>query len=276
MRSWLITLFYERTDWKDVLEDFFKKSKADYACGQLERCETSGRRHIQAFLYVSKRISLSQLRKINPNAHYEKVTVEREDVIAYCGKEETKIEGPFEFGVKPKFGQKAKALCSVERRKENNMKIIENGPMWAVENGYCDLLYLDKCMKNLNMYKLIKEQKKDSDGVRGVWIYGRPGVGKTHYARTNYPDAFIKAQNKWWDGYQGEKYVILDDYDCKELAHYLKIWLDKWSCTGEIKGGIVPLVYDKFIITSNYLPEDLFTCPVLIEAISRRIIIINL
>lgn len=56
-------------------------------------------------------------------------------------------------------------------------------------------------------------EPKDQATVRGVWYTGPPGVGKTHLARTTYPGAFIKSQNKWWDGYLDQKYVILDDFD---------------------------------------------------------------
>ena len=36
---------------------------------------------------------------------------------------------------------------------------------------------------------------------------------------------FVKAQNKWFDGYDGESNILLDDYDCgTALGHLLKIW----------------------------------------------------
>lgn len=70
----------------------------------------------------------------------------------------------------------------------------------------------------------------------------------------------------------GQKIVILDDLDSDCLSHYLKIWADKWSCTGEIKGGTVQLRHTHFVVTSNYSIEELFANKgsTLIEAIKRR------
>lgn len=112
------------------------------------------------------------------------------------------------------------------------------------------------------------------EGLRGQWYWGPPGCGKSFKAYTEYPTAFRKAQNKWWDGYVGQSVVILDDLDLlggQTLGHYLKIWADRYPCTGEIKGGTINLRHDVFLVTSNYLPEDLWPGDLqLVEAIRRR------
>ena len=55
------------------------------------------------------------------------------------------------------------------------------------------------------------------------------------------------------------------------LGHYLKIWADKYACTGEIKGGVVKLCHTTFIVTSNYSIEAMWKDdPVMAAAIKRR------
>lgn len=66
------------------------------------------------------------------------------------------------------------------------------------------------------------------------------------------------------------------DSDC--LSHYLKIWSDKWGCTGETKGGTVQLRHSKLVVTSNYSIEQLFVkFPYeTVQAISRRFEVIEM
>lgn len=115
---------------------------------------------------------------------------------------------------------------------------------------------------------------KDGDTPRGIWLFGKAGAGKSYYARHHWTEPyFIKPQSKWWCNYRGEPTVILDDLDkggaC--LSHYIKIWADQYATKGEIKGASVSLNYQRFIVTSQYLPRDLWTGDEpLLEAIHRR------
>lgn len=44
----------------------------------------------------------------------------------------------------------------------------------------------------------------------------------------------------------------------KALVNHLKLWADPWyNQPGETKGGQVALVYDTFVVTSNYAIKDL-------------------
>lgn len=130
----------------------------------------------------------------------------------------------------------------------------------------------DRYVRALNSYMLAGRIAIETESTRGLWFYGPPGTGKSHAAR-QYENVYLKSQSKWWDGYSGEATVILDDLDSDCLAHYLKIWADKWSCTGETKGGTVPLQHTTFIVTSNYSIDDLFKDPEMRAAIARRFVV---
>lgn len=66
----------------------------------------------------------------------------------------------------------------------------------------------------------------------------------------------MKPLSKWWDGYNDNKIVLIDDLEIdsmKYLSHYLKLWGDPFgNLSGEIKGATINLNYECLYITSNY------------------------
>jgi len=97
-------------------------------------------------------------------------------------------------------------------------------------------------------------------GITVDWMHGLPGVGKSRRAHERLPDAYIKdPRTKWWNGYFGEKEVIIDDFGPQgiDINHLLR-WFDRYKCTVEYKGGMMPLMAETFIVTSNYHPREVF------------------
>ena len=65
----------------------------------------------------------------------------------YCGKEDTRIEGPLEYGVPP-------AALNVKGSKaERNKLLIEMGAEKAVEEGHIDIKDYGKVKSNIDLYK---------------------------------------------------------------------------------------------------------------------------
>lgn len=98
--NWLCTRNNPEVSCQEYLEAFYNKAKAHYVCGQLEKGE-EGTVYIQFFVNFKKPGQrCSYLSNVDKKAHYEKVKVNN-GADTYCMKEDTRVEGPFEFGTRP-------------------------------------------------------------------------------------------------------------------------------------------------------------------------------
>jgi len=122
--------------------------------------------------------------------------------------------------------------------------------------------------------------KRKSEGGTPVnyFIYGPTGTGKTFKAEgllnNNYYDKLL---NKWWEDYEGEENVLVDDIgpDCIGAQH-IKRWLDKKQFRAEAKFGSVFIRPKIIIFTSNYHPSEIWPKTQDYEAIMDRCQVIHL
>lgn len=202
---------------------------------------------------------------IGSRAHLEAAKGTPQQNREYCSKED---EHPIVLGTMP---QSQPDICAKARRVKRNKMLLEMSMKDMVDSGEVSVLSLPLIERSRNIYGRLGEPLI-TPSVRGIWIYGPPGTGKTHFVAEKETSLFWKPQNKWWDGYQGEEAVLLDDLDSPCLGHHLKRWMDRYACTGEVKGGKVALQHRRFYVTSNKLPKDLWPDDKMMqEAIMRRV-----
>nr|ACC78709.1 replication protein [Gossypium darwinii symptomless alphasatellite] len=97
---WCFTIFFTSASPPDLVP-LFENTSVSYACWQEEESPTTRRRHLQGYLQLKTKKSLSAVKSLfgDLNPHLEKQRARRTDEARdYCMKEETRVSGPFEFG----------------------------------------------------------------------------------------------------------------------------------------------------------------------------------
>lgn len=109
------------------------------------------------------------------------------------------------------------------------------------------------------------------------WIYGPTGTGKSFAARKDNPGCYLKMNNKWWENYEGEAVVLIEDVGKTHewMGDFLKIWADKYTFRNELKHDSIVLRPQKIVVTSNYAIEELWPDPSIYEPLLRRFKVIH-
>ena len=131
-----------------------------------------------------------------------------------------------------------------------------------------------QAMRYAEMWLKYKEKPRE-DKTEVIWIYGPSGCGKSHLAfELAGEDYYVcNKDNKWWDGYDAHKCVIIDDMRGDFAKHHelLRIF-DKWQIRSEVKGGYRQLRAQRLIITTKKHPEEFFkNCDEDMTQVLRRI-----
>jgi len=238
--------------------------KAVYLVYGREIAPETGTPHLQGYVVLHKKLMLTAMKKLHATAHWEIAMGTHKQASDYCKKDKDFVE----HGELP-VERHVKGGAATKQRYANAIASAKKGDLDSIEP---DLL-----LKHYNTLKQIRADNMrampELPDCAGVWIYGPSGSGKSTYARTTYPDYYLKSLNKWFDGYSGQDNVILEDVDPdagKFLRHHLKLWCDKHDFICECKGSSMRIRPKKFIITSQYSIDDVFPDKETRDALNRR------
>lgn len=129
------------------------------------------------------------------------------------------------------------------------------------------MLLHDRAIKYARNLATEAQSDRQSLGhLRVIVSYGETGTGKTFsainfvardqaYYKLSAPS--LKGGKLWFDGYEGQKVLIMDDWDgqCCSAAT-MKNLLDVYKLQVEIKGGTAWACWHTVVITSNLHPRD--------------------
>lgn len=248
---WLFVLNNYTDDEVSALKGYFTQSCSYALFGQ--EVGANGTPHLQGYFILLSKCRLSSLKSsCNSRAHFEVARGSPQSNKLYCSKDGAVWEWGTCPGKPPKRSRDELAV-SFKLASETGRDALD---AWMVDNPGTNYFSGHILVRN----HLRSAQPVERPDIAVEWIWGAPGIGKSRLAHERFPRGFVKEpRTKWWTGYNLERDVIIDDFAPKgiDINHLLR-WFDRYRCTVETKGDIVPLHAVNFIVTSNFSPDECF------------------
>lgn len=243
VRNWVFT-------WNNYPEDWEKQLQAvphiKYYLGGEEVAPNTGTKHIQGWANFSEKMSLKML-KVLESVHWEAMKGEVGDSEAYCSKS---------GGVLHRWGK-------MPAGKGSRTDVAEIKELVKSGGNMRDVIEVATSYQSIRMAEMLLKYQRGRDWLPEVWwLWGKPGAGKSRKARELLSDSPVYVKNtgdKWWEGYDGEANVIIDDFrDSWWPLTYLLGLIDRYEFRVEYKGGSRQFLGKKIVITSVLMPDFIY------------------
>lgn len=256
-----------------LAELFEPDGRIQFAVWQLEAGER-GTQHLQGYLEAKDRIRFNQLRELlGGRVHLERRRGSQAQAIAYCKKEETRVDGPWEFGEPKRAGKRSDIHATMEAIAEGSSfdDLLDSADGNAI-----------KYSRGVQLAISRRDQKLRSESIRNLEVHvlwGDPGTGKTRsvYDEHGFQSVYTLTTSAngavWFDGYDGQEILLIDDFrGFIPFQFFLKI-LDIYPLRLDIKGSFTYAAWKKVYITSNHPVQDWYRSDAnhCIAALERRI-----
>ncbi len=221
-----------------------------YICYQLEVGSEGGVEHIQGWVVWDSPVRLRQCRNwLGGRGHVEVQRGSDDEAYDYVTKSETRISGPWERGTRPRGQGSRSDLSAIQT-------LILNG---GTDRQLGELYFASyiRYHRGIAAFRanLPLRRRVEPPIVNIFW--GTTGTGKTKKCYDDADDdAFWMMRGNWFDGYDSQKHVIIDDfYGWMPYSQLLRI-LDRYPIRVPVKGGSTPFIPEEIWITSNQDPRE--------------------
>lgn len=229
-------------------------------CKELSSTNTP---HLQGFITFSRNYSLKQLKKLFNDVHWEPALCK--DAMNYCIKGEIVIDSS-----NNKQGNRTDLTTITD--------MIKNGCSMREVAQEHPTTYIRYYRGFQALQQALAPAITEFKPLDVIVLVGLPGTGKSRRAYS-YDQALYNIMepnnnNTWFDGYTGQKTILLDDYYGWFKYHTLLQYLDGYPMQLPIKGGHIGKNWDTVYITSNKLPQEWYDrseCAALMRRITEII-----
>ena len=259
-RDWLFTI--NNPTEEDLPDTKWNPDKMSLLVYQKEQ-GTNGTPHFQGLICLRRQQRISYMKKLLPRAHWEARRGTRQQAYEYVTKQDTRIEEPVVFGEYIESGHRTdiEEVMDMVKQGSTEEAIAEHNPRFWFKN-----------YRAVARYRMLKMKSTFRD-VAVYWVWGGTGTGKSRWVYEHFPDAYWKPpETCWFDGYDGEQVIVLDDYRKNWFTFsYMLRLLDKYPMQVQTKGGSQPLLATTFVITSPEPPEQVYITREDVQQLLRRV-----
>lgn len=250
-KTWMMTINNPGDPPEIFLERIKTWESLVYCVFQEERGE-NGTLHYQGYCEFDKEYRLAGLKRLHPQAHWDKRRGSQAQAKAYCTKEDTRVRGPFEYGDPlPGQGTRSDLGAAIETMRQHGIKRArEDHPTTFAKyaRGLRDL-----CLHDNNKFERIQRTV--------ILLFGPSGCGKTFSFVRDEPDGCCIPVNDgfWFDGYENHSSVLLDEFSGRASKWSLiqcKRVIDSYTVNVPVKGSFVSWRPTKIYVTTNSHPKD--------------------
>lgn len=212
----------------------------------------SGTKHIQGVVFFDKQVRINHLKRvIGERGHYEAMRGTWEEAAKYCRKDGDMIR---DEGQAPKQGKRNDIA---EFRDAIRSGLSRDGALTDFPGLMARFPKFYDTVRDAQL-----EDQKRTWMTKGIWIWGPTGVGKSRKARQlckSDPYVWKSMDAKWWDRYQGQEYVIMDDFRGEvQYSHLLQL-IDQYEMDVPRRcRDPAPFLAKTVIITSSGPPEVIY------------------
>lgn len=241
-KNWLFTYNNWTNEGKKEIEDL------DYSYLVIgKEVSSTGTPHLQGYVVFKSTKREKAVRKLLKGCHVTLAKGTSAQNKTYCSK-----EGDFE-----EFGK-----IPLSRKEVGEKEKVRWGVVWDnAKAGNLELIPKQILVKSYNAIKRIEKdhlEPKLREVSKTKVYWGESGAGKSHKAWEEAGDTVYSKlpTTKFWDGYKGEKNVVIDEFRGVIGVSHLLRWCDKWKTLVEVKGGATTLNATNIWITSNLHPKE--------------------